>query len=462
MKKIILFLFVSLLLSCSNDKEFINLNTNLPTDVAAQDPTEDDIKEYFSLSVTSVKKADEIVNNITNIRGLKKIGYKQVDLLVENTVIEKKDAQKGEVIAKISGKFANKTFSKSYTFFCLPDGSSNNSEDSYIAKNIIMKWKPEFKDNPEELTDLDFDTFYRLKKSDLFTVEYLSKWLDFYSKKQNSDKEYKFTSEDLKDIKIKEIDYTIRRIDITFEYKNKHSVTLLFDFDQDKYYKKKITLNKDEIKKYYVSGVRENLQEFKDKFINTSSDFVLKVFLPRVEEKNNSMKYNCSLFTKGGEKLADFSHEITGFKPLSDFPKEFIVQTTDGLDRYMQDVLKDIPDGNVKGIVSPLRDKIIKKLQYGIIREDDIINTLGSDLVIRLSNGQLALKLKEQNSNPDTLDDLIPLSQDVRHKDIFFQPGFSITSAVKKQGKLILELNFRVHGYYNSIGKFEKEIVVNL
>ncbi|MFK7050672.1 hypothetical protein V3Q77_12335 [Flavobacterium davisii] len=43
MKKIILFLFVSLLLSCSNDKEFINLNTNLPTDVAAQDPTEDDI-----------------------------------------------------------------------------------------------------------------------------------------------------------------------------------------------------------------------------------------------------------------------------------------------------------------------------------------------------------------------------------------------------------------------------------
>ncbi|WP_235819725.1 hypothetical protein [Flavobacterium davisii] len=77
------------MLSCSNDKEFINLNTNLPTDVAAQDPTENDIKEYFSLSITSVKKADEIVNNITNIRGLKKIGYKQVDLLVENTVIEK-------------------------------------------------------------------------------------------------------------------------------------------------------------------------------------------------------------------------------------------------------------------------------------------------------------------------------------------------------------------------------------
>ncbi|WP_235819726.1 hypothetical protein [Flavobacterium davisii] len=325
-----------------------------------------------------------------------------------------------------------------------------------------MKWKPEFKDNPEELTDLDLDTFYRLKKTDLFTVEYLSKWFDFYSKKQNSDKEYKFTSEDLKDIQIEKIYYSGLRIDMILEYKNKHSFTLFFDFDQNKYYKKKITLNKDEIKKYYVSGVYENLGEFKDKLINTSSDFVLKISFPRVEQKNNSIICTCSLLTKGGEKLADFSHEITGFKPLSDFPKEFIVQTTDGLDRYMQDVLKDIPNGDVKEIVSPLRNKIIKNLQYGIIREDYIINTLGSDLVIRLSNGQLALKLKRiSDNNPDTFDDLIPFSQDIRHKDIFFHPVFSITSAVKKQDKLVLELTFFISGY-SVIGKIKKEIVVNL
>ncbi|WP_258929454.1 hypothetical protein [Flavobacterium davisii] len=117
MKKIILFLFVSLLLSCSNDKEFINLNTNLPTDVAAQDPTEDDIKEYFSLSVTSVKKADEIVNSITNIRGLKKIGYKQVDLLVENTVIEKKMPKKERLLQKFQENLLIKPFLNHIRFF---------------------------------------------------------------------------------------------------------------------------------------------------------------------------------------------------------------------------------------------------------------------------------------------------------------------------------------------------------
>ncbi|AND64702.1 hypothetical protein AX766_09880 [Flavobacterium covae] len=469
MKKVILVLLINLLLSCSNDKELLNLNTNLPTDVAAQDPTEDNIKEYFSFPVTSIKKTDEIVNSLTNTRGLKKVGYKQVDLLVENTIIEKKDAAKGEVIAKISGKFANKPFSKSYTFFCSSDGPNDNSEDSYIARNIKMEWKPEFKDSPEELTDLDFDALYRLKKTDLFTIEYLSKWIDFYSKKPNSDKKYKFTSEDLKNIKITEIkssEIRLESVDIILEYKNKYSFHLSFRFNKEKYYKKKIVLNKDEIRKYYASGVYENLEEFKETLFKTSNDFVLKISNKYfVDYKNNLIR--CSVFLlgkgRGNEKLVDLvSYEITGFKPLSDFSKEFIVQRTDGLDRYMQDILKDIPDGDVKAILTPLRNKIEKEFQYGMIREDNIINTLGDNLVIRLSNGQLALKLKEKSGNNPNFKPLIPLSQDIAHKDVHFIPLFIIESAVKKQGKLILELNFLVYGYPPTIGAFKRVIVVNL
>ncbi|ANO47587.1 hypothetical protein HUE46_04260 [Flavobacterium columnare] len=468
MKKVILVLLINLLLSCSNDKDLVNLNTNQPTDVAAQDPTENDIKQYFDFPVTSIKKADEIVNSITNTRGLKKVGYKQVDLLVENTIIEKKDAVKGEVIAKISGKFANKSFSKSYTFFCSSDGPNDNSEDSHIAKNIKMEWKPEFKNNPEELTDLDFDALYRLKKTDLFTIEYLSKWFDFYSKKPNSDKAYKFTSEDLKNIKITEIknsEIVDRFVSVILEYKNKHSFNLAFEFDKEKYYKKKIVLNKDEIRKYYVSGVHENLEQFKETLFRIPNDFVLVINTKySVDYDNNLIRCAVSLLGKGkgNEKLVYLvNYQISGFKPLSDFPKEFIVQRTDGLDRYMQDILKDIPDGDVKAIVSPLRNKIKKELQYGMIREDNIINTLGDNFIIRLSNGQLALKLKEKTNNPDSFDTLIPLSQDIAHKDIHFRPDFTIASAVKKQGKLILELNFIVHGY-PTIDKFKREIVVNL
>ncbi|WP_459926108.1 hypothetical protein [Flavobacterium covae] len=461
MKKVILVLFINLLLSCSNDKELVNLNTNLPTDVSAQDPTENDIKEYFDFPVTSIKKPDEIVNSITNTRGLKKVGSKQVDLLVENTIIEKKDAAKGEVIAKISGKFANKPFSKSYTFFCSSDGPNDNSEDSYIAKNIKMEWKPEFKDNPEELTDLDFDALYRLKKTDLFTTEYLSKWFDFYSKKPNSDKVYKFTSEDLKNIKITEIknfEAGVTFIELISEYKNKHSFELTFRFNKEIYYRKKIVLNKDEIKKYYVSGVYENLEQFKQRLFKIPNDFVLDIKKDFVDNSRSFIDCSVSLLEKGNGKLAHIaSYKISGFKPSSDFSKEFIVQKTDGLDRYMQDVLKDIPDGDVKAIVSPLRDKIEKELQYGMIREDNIINTLGDDLVIRLSNGQLALKLKEKSNNNPKTSILIPLSENIEHRDIYFELSFFIKSAVKKQGKLILQLNFFV-----GIPRFEKEIVINL
>ncbi|MET3045027.1 hypothetical protein [Flavobacterium covae] len=463
MKKVILVLLINLLLSCSNDKELVNLNTNLPTDVAAQDPTEDNIKEYFSFPVTSIKKTDEIVNSLTNTRGLKKVGYKQVDLLVENTIIEKKDAAKGEVIAKISGKFANKPFSKSYTFSCLPDVPNDNSEDSYIASNIKMEWKPEFKDNNGELTDLDFDAFYRLKKFDLSTIEYLSKWFDFYSKKPNSDKAYKFTSEDLKNIKITEIknfEGGLTFIELISEYKNKHLFKLTFRFDKETYYRKKIVLNKDEVRKYYASGVYENLEQFKQRLFKIPNDFVLDIKKTLVNNSDSYIDCSVSLLEKGNgnEKLANISqYKISGFKPSSDFSKEFIVQTTDGLDRYMQDILKDIPDGDVKAIVSPLRDKIKKELQYGMIREDNIINTLGDDLVIRLSNGQLALKLKEKYNNNPKNSILIPLSENIAHKDIDFELSFFIKSAVKKQGKLILQLNFFV-----GIPRFEKEIVINL
>ncbi|WP_421497741.1 hypothetical protein V8245_08365 [Flavobacterium columnare] len=466
MKKVILVLFINLLLSCSNDKDLVNLNTNQPTDVAAQDPTEDDIKEYFDFPYTSIIKADEIVNSITNTRGLKKVRYKQVDLLVENTIIEKKDIIKGEVIAKISGKFANKPFSKSYTISCLSDRPIDSSEDSYIARNIKMEWKPEFKDNDGELTDLDFDAFYRLKKFDLSTIEYLSKWFDFYSKNPKSDEEYKFTSEDLKNIKITEIkifEAGFTQIKLISEYK-KHSFELMFKFDKEKYYRKKIVLNKDEVRKYYVTGVYQNLEQFKQRLFKIPNDFVLNIIRTSISERESLFVCSVSLLEKGNgnEKLVNISqYTISGFKPLSDFHKEFIVQTTDGLDRYMQDILKDIPDGDVKAIVSPLRDKIEKELQFGMIREDNIINTLGDDLVIRLSNGQLALKLKEKSNNDPKNSILVPLSENIEHKDIYISSDFNynITSAVKKQGKLILQLQFHFdigHG----IGK--KEIVVNL
>ncbi|MCH4828968.1 hypothetical protein [Flavobacterium columnare] len=61
-----------------------------------------------------------------------------------------------------------------------------------------MNWKPEIKDNPEKLTNIDFDAFYRLGKKDIITMEDLSKWVDIYSSSPNFNVVYKFTPEDLK------------------------------------------------------------------------------------------------------------------------------------------------------------------------------------------------------------------------------------------------------------------------
>ncbi|AUX19260.1 hypothetical protein [Flavobacterium columnare] len=213
MKKMILLLSINLLLSCSKDKELNDLKpddkTNMTTDVVVSvDPTEEELMKYFDIPVESTQDIDKAANNITTIRESKKIEAKQVELSVKEAIIEKKDVEQGIIIVKVSGKFATKVFSKAYTFSNLSDGPVQKPHDSYMLSRANVSWKPEFEKNPEELTGIDFDAFYRLNKKDLITMEYLSKWINIHAVNRDSQKNYKFTPEDLKETEIVEMKYT--------------------------------------------------------------------------------------------------------------------------------------------------------------------------------------------------------------------------------------------------------------
>ncbi|AND64703.1 hypothetical protein AX766_09890 [Flavobacterium covae] len=440
MKKMILLLSVNLLLSCSKDKELTDLktdNTVNTTDVVALvDPTENELRQYFDIE--STQDIDKATNHITTIKEPKSI--KNKELSIKEAIIEKKDIDRGIIEAKVSGTFGKKNFSKLYTFF----NFVQKPNDWHMINRAYMNWKPEIKDNPEKLTNIDFDSFYRLGKKDIITMENLSKWVDIYSSSPNN-VVYKFTPEDLKDTEIVEIKYTDRRLNFKLKYKNIEGKEINLHFDKNKYYKTKVVLNKDEIKKYYLQGTFEYFEDFYADLTNVSNDFNLELVnnSKNLHKGDNAISCHLSLLTKNDVELANFEYYFEGFKPLSDLSKELVVQTTSELNQYMIRYLIKTPDGDVLEKVKRTSQIWIKMAQFGVIRKDNIINTLEGSSVIRLPDNQIALKLQNGKATQYNIsvDALFPTSRRVFHQDILLiNPYFKINSAVKKQGRLIVEL----------------------
>lgn len=457
----ILLLSVNLLLSCSKDKELTDLktdNTVNTTDVVALvDPTENELRQYFDIE--STQDIDKATNHITTIKEPKSI--KNKELSIKEAIIEKKDIDRGIIEAKVSGTFGKKNFSKLYTFF----NFVQKPNDWHMINRAYMNWKPEIKDNPEKLTNIDFDSFYRLGKKDIITMENLSKWVDIYSSSPNN-VVYKFTPEDLKDTEIVEIKYTDRRLNFKLKYKNIEGKEINLHFDKNKYYKTKVVLNKDEIKKYYLQGTFEYFEDFYADLTNVSNDFNLELVnnSKNLHKGDNAISCHLSLLTKNDVELANFEYYFEGFKPLSDLSKELVVQTTSELNQYMIRYLIKTPDGDVLEKVKRTSHRWIKMAQFGVIRKDNIINTLGGSSVIRLPDNQLALKLRngEATQYNISVEALLPISTRVLHQDILLiNPYFQINSAVKKQGKLIVELEL-----YNvneqSLKNLKREIEIEL
>lgn len=436
----ILLLSVNLLLSCSKDKELTDLktdNTVNTTDVVALvDPTENELRQYFDIE--STQDIDKATNHITTIKEPKSI--KNKELSIKEAIIEKKDIDRGIIEAKVSGTFGKKNFSKLYTFF----NFVQKPNDWHMINRAYMNWKPEIKDNPEKLTNIDFDSFYRLGKKDIITMENLSKWVDIYSSSPNN-VVYKFTPEDLKDTEIVEIKYTDRRLNFKLKYKNIEGKEINLHFDKNKYYKTKVVLNKDEIKKYYLQGTFEYFEDFYADLTNVSNDFNLELVnnSKNLHKGDNAISCHLSLLTKNDVELANFEYYFEGFKPLSDLSKELVVQTTSELNQYMIRYLIKTPDGDVLEKVKRTSQIWIKMAQFGVIRKDNIINTLEGSSVIRLPDNQIALKLQNGKATQYNIsvDALFPTSRRVFHQDILLiNPYFKINSAVKKQGRLIVEL----------------------
>lgn len=233
----------------------------------------------------------------------------------------------------------------------------------------------EWKANADYYAKLDFDSFYRLHKVNMFTIENLGRLVDFYSINVGGEK-YLFTLEDLEKTVLEDIKYEQNQLSFYLRYNNSRSkkrISLLFD--KNKYYEGKATVNTDFIKQKYMRGIYENPSLFNGHIFSYDESAYAVEISTTLKEKSdtgNMLTLHLSMYAKGngGLLLAEFDKIFTGFKPLSELKNELIAYSTPDLHEFVKNKLKNSNYGDVKNKFSNSIDRWIQYVEF-VIKDHD-------------------------------------------------------------------------------------------
>lgn len=435
MKKILFIAIIAILVTgCSNEDPTTEI-TQPPTEKPVSPgeetvvaPLSDEIKTYFSL--TGSNYVYEAVKLITETKGEKTVNGKKID--ISQSSVENRDENAGTLSIKVSGTINGKAFSESYSL----DGFAKKPENYHMASRAYARWKENVNKSPET-SGIAFDEFYRLKKTDKFTAEYLSQWAEFCSSSPDGKNFYIFSEEDIANTQISEVQYNNGYISFIITYKGIKGKDSLKErpslrFDKNEFYKHVVSPNIDNIKQYYMQGFFENLESFYGNAIKLSDD---KVFLAELIPDSKSYnkddntircKLSLSALSDRNNELAQFDFDFSGFKPLSDLKKEWFVATSSDLNDYMTSRFTKAPDGDVTELVKKYPIAAwIKKTQ----------------MAVRRGSGSLLLYCSKSILNNVEVDTWIPESRRVIYSDIFLaDPHFEVVSAQKTGNRMIITL----------------------
>lgn len=436
MKKIVFIAAMFALISaCSKDDSIVDLPTT-PTekpDTGSEGkeptivpPSTEELKAYFK--ITTDQTVAQATQFITTTTGKQTVNGKVIDVTKSN-VLTRNDEQ-GKLTIIVEGTISNKVFSKEYSFEELVKKPVN----FHMASRAQVRWKDQFKNAPEA-TPIAFDELYRLNQTDKFTAQYLSQWVEFYSSTPEENNIYTYTNEDIEKTQLSEVKYSDGEISFILTYNGTKGSTKdrpALSFDKNEFYKRKITLNTDNIKQFYMQGVYENLESLYGYtiLIENAETFVAELVpeSKHFDRSNNTISCQLSLSTyqNSNDELAQFEYKFEGFKPLSDLKKEWLLATTSELNEYMKKRLANTPDGDVLTKVNRLPiSNWIKMTQMAVRRNDSLL---------KLYCG----KGKQNNTEVEAW---MPESRRVIHSDIFLlAPYFEVVSARKSGNRLQLQI----------------------
>lgn len=321
--------------------------------------TVEDITAYFGFD--RLKDVNVALALISEQKGARQINGKTIN--VTKAELKSKDEQAGSFVLLVVGKVAEKDFENEFAF----DGFVKKPENYLMVKHAHAKWK----EGVDYYAELDFDSFYRLKKIDAFTAENLSRMISFYSSNFNSTYMYPFTPEDIKKTIIENVQYAQNQLTFDLKYggNSEAKKQISLSFDKNKYYERKIAINTDFVKGKYMRGIYENPSLFNGRIISydqTKYAVTISEDQKYKDDRNNTLRLHLKVYSSsnGDLLLAEFDKTFTGFKPLKELKNDLEATLGDGLHEYMKNKFKNAPLGDVKNRIASSIGVWIQKVDF--------------------------------------------------------------------------------------------------
>ena len=241
--------------ACGGDDGLTPTPQKPPTQEETPEVKAADIVKYFALN--NQLNVSQALEKAKADLGKKTIDGKEINVTSVTEV--KRDEAKGAFTLKVAGYVGKKPFGMEVDFA----GFAQKPSDQNMAMRAVAKWK----EGVDYLAEFDFDTLYRLKKTDKFTAAYLAKYVDLTSSAPDGNSRYTFTADDWAKTTVSDVKYVADnshsgRISFTITYNgikgktgNGNNGAPSLAFDKNIYYAKQITLDTDAVKKRYMRGV---------------------------------------------------------------------------------------------------------------------------------------------------------------------------------------------------------------
>ena len=366
MKKIILAAAICVFFAaCGGDDGLTPTPQKPPTQGETTEVKAADIVKYFNLD--KQLNVYQAIEKAKADLGKKTIDGKEINVTAVNVV--KRDDQKGTFTLKVTGVAGKTPFGLDVDF----TGFAQKPADQDMAMRAVAKWK----DGVDYLSEFDFDTLFRLNKTDKFTAEYLSKLIELSASAADGSNHYTFTPDDWAKTTISDVRYvpsnshsghvvfTITYNGIKGKTGNNGSPSLAID--KNAYYAKQFTVDTQAASKFYMRGVYKYLDVFYGSLIKyDEAKFAALLASKQKNDGDNSIALTIKLTPRDGSEteLAQFTLTLKGFKPLSDLNNEWAIAGKTEVNEFFGKKFRKTADGDktaqVKGIDTRLWLKLVQ------------------------------------------------------------------------------------------------------
>ena len=451
MKKIILAAAICVFFAaCGGDDGLTPTPQKPPTQGETTEVKAADIVKYFNLD--KQLNVYQAIEKAKADLGKKTIDGKEIEVKAVNEV--KRDDQKGTFTLKVTGVAGNKPFGLDVDF----TGFAQKPADQDMAMRAVAKWK----DGVDYLSEFDFDTLFRLNKTDKFTAEYLSKLVDLSASAADGSNHYTFTPDDWAKTTISNVRYVPSNshsghVVFTITYngikgKTGNNASPSLTIDKNAYYAKQFTVDTEAASKRYMRGVYKHLDAFYGSLIKYDKDKFAPIYEGKQKNNSdNSIALTIKLTPRDGSEteLAQFTLTLKGFKPLSDLNSEWAIAGKTEVNEFFGKKFRNTPDGDKTVQVKALSTKLwINLVQMSVKR----------------GGGYVDLYPKEEKSENGNYNVTawVPRNSELKDRDIYLEePRIEVISAEKKGN--FLYIKYRLTSVNETaVAGVEKRIEVHL